>query len=124
MAFLSLLGCQTKPVEVSAPVATAQVTVERAKEEIDARGAQFIDVRTPEEFSAEHALKAQNIPLDTIETELVKLDRTKPVYVICQTGRRSQIAAETLERNGFAEIYNVQGGSSAWKKAGLPIESK
>lgn len=83
---------------------------------------QFIDVRTPEEYRSGHAPKADAFPLDTLERDLVNLDRDKPVYVICQTGRRSQKGAEILQRAGFGEIYNVAGGTSAWMNAGFPIE--
>jgi rhodanese-related sulfurtransferase len=123
--FAFAVGCQQQRIaEIPQPSAIKQVTPEIAKGEIDAKKAQFIDVRTPEEFGAEHAEKAVNMPLDKIETELVSLDRSKPVYIICQSGRRSQKAAETLEQNGFTDVYNIEGGTTAWKKAGLPLGAK
>ncbi len=121
VVFGLVVGCQKEAV-VDQPAGIRQVPVEAAKAEIDAKNAQFIDVRSPEEFGAEHAEKAVNVPLEKVETELVKLDKSRPIYVICQTGRRSQLASETLDKNGFKEVYNVEGGTSAWKKAGLPIE--
>lgn len=124
-AFAFVVGCQQRKIaEVPQPSAIRQVTPEIAKDEIDAKKAQFIDVRTPEEFGAEHADKAVNMPLDKIETELASLDRSKPVYIICQSGRRSQKAAETLEQSGFTDVYNIEGGTTAWKKAGLPLGAK
>ncbi|MCD9185001.1 MAG: rhodanese-like domain-containing protein [Pyrinomonadaceae bacterium] len=99
-----------------------QVTVQETGEAVKKENVQFIDVRTPEEYAGGHAPKAANHPLDKIETELAKLDKNKPVYVICQTGRRSQKAAETLQKAGFREIYNVKGGTSEWISAGLPTE--
>ena len=99
-----------------------QISVEQAKRAVEETGAQFIDVRTPEEYRGGHAPKAVNFPLDNLEENLVKLDKQKPVYVICQTGRRSQKAAEILQKAGFGELYNVAGGTSAWESAGLPIE--
>jgi rhodanese-related sulfurtransferase len=125
IVFAFFIGCQeAKVVEVPLPSAIQQVSPETARAEIDAKNAQFIDVRSPEEFDAEHAAKAVNIPLEKVDIELSSLDRTKPVYVICQTGRRSQIASETLEKNGFTQVFNIQGGTAAWKKAGLPITTK
>ena len=125
IVFAFSVGCQeAKVVEVPLPSAIQQVSVETAKTEIEAKKAQFIDVRSPEEFNAEHAAKAVNIPLETVETELVILDKSKPVYVICQTGRRSQMATETLEKNGFTQVFNVQGGTNAWTKAGYPTEKR
>lgn len=84
--------------------------------------AQFIDVRTPQEFSAGHAKNAVNMPLDDLEKTLSGLDAEKPTYVICQTGRRSQKAAELLQRSGFTKIYNVGGGTAAWRNSGMPME--
>lgn len=43
-------------------------------------------------------------------------------YVICQTGRRSQKGAEILQKAGFKNIYNINGGTSAWENAGFPTE--
>ena len=123
--FVFIVGCQQQKIaEIPQPSAIKQIAPEAAKTEIDAKKVQFIDVRTPEEYGAEHAEKAVNMPLDKIETELASLDRSKLVYIICQTGRRSQKAAETLEKNGFTDVYNIEGGTSAWKKAGLPLGAK
>lgn len=99
-----------------------QITVAEAKDKAVAANSQFIDVRTAEEYSSGHAVKAAHFPLDKLESELVKLDKTKPVYLICQTGRRSQKGAEILQKAGFKDIYNIQGGTSAWMEAGLPTE--
>ncbi|HNQ14760.1 MAG TPA: rhodanese-like domain-containing protein [Pyrinomonadaceae bacterium] len=101
-----------------------QVSVEDAKSAVEVDGTQFIDVRTPAEFDAEHAAKSINYPLDTIEADAAKLNKSKPVYIICQTGRRSQIAAAKLNELGFSDVADVQGGMNAWTKAGLPTEKK
>ena len=99
-----------------------QISVDEAKNTVDAKNAQFIDVRTEAEYAGGHAPKAINFPLDALETGLSKLDKDKPVYLICQTGRRSQKGAEILQKAGFTDIYNVQGGTSAWVDAGFPTE--
>lgn len=99
-----------------------QVSVEEAKTATDSENAQFIDVRTAEEYAGGHARKAVNMPLDELENYIAKLDREKPVYVICETGRRSQRASEQLQKAGFSDVYNVEGGTSAWIEAGLPTE--
>jgi rhodanese-related sulfurtransferase len=99
-----------------------QVSVEQASAATGKPDVQFVDVRTVEEYEGGHATGAINLPLDGLEKELAKLDKNKPVYTICQTGRRSQKAAELLDQNGFKEIYNVTGGTSAWRAANLPLE--
>jgi rhodanese-related sulfurtransferase len=99
-----------------------QVSVEQTNEAVTKQNVQFIDVRTVEEYKSGHAAKAVSLPLDGLEKELAELDKNKPVYVICQTGRRSQKGAEVLKRAGFTEVYNVTGGTSAWTSAELPLE--
>lgn len=99
-----------------------QISVEQAKQAVDAKEVQFIDVRTTEEYAGGHAPKAINFPLDALEKDLAKLDKDQPVYVICQTGRRSQKGAEILQKAGFTSIYNINGGTSAWISAGFPTE--
>lgn len=101
----------------------AQVSVNEAKKAIEEKkDAQFIDVRTPEEYAGGHATGAKNLPLDKLDAELAKLDKDKPVYVICETGRRSQKGSEILQKAGFKDIYNITDGTSEWKSAGLPTE--
>jgi rhodanese-related sulfurtransferase len=99
-----------------------QVSVEQASTATMKTGVQFIDVRTIEEYNSGHAAKAVNMPLDSLENELAKLDKNKPVYVICQSGKRSQKGSEILNQAGFKEVYNVEGGTSAWTAANLPAE--
>ena len=74
--------------------------------------AQFVDVRTPEEYAAGHATRAVNIPLNDLPANLDRLEKNEPVYVICQTGRRSREAADVLTKNGFKWVFNVTGGTT------------
>ncbi len=80
---------------------------------------QLIDVREPHEFVAGHAVGAINIPLGTVESAALS-DPAAPVYVICQTGGRSARATQALSAQGV-DAVNVEGGTSAWIVAGLPI---
>ena len=129
LSIFAVSGCQTASTQkaVNAPVSSAsgeikQITVAEAKLAVDATDVQFIDVRTPGEYAGGHAPKASNFPLDALEKDLNKLDKNKPVYVICQTGRRSQKGSEILQKAGFKQIYNINGGTSAWVEAGFPVE--
>lgn len=131
LAAMIFSACQSENAAAVAPKAVEnsaaqneikQISVAEARDAVKAENVQFIDVRTPEEYAGGHAPKALNLPLDNLEDDLTKLDKTKPVYVICQTGRRSQKGAEILLKNGFADIYNINGGTSEWIKAGFPTE--
>lgn len=129
LSIFAVSACQTASTETSSnALASAaqneikQITVAQAKDAAGATDTQFIDVRTEEEYRGGHAVKAVHFPLDALEKDLSKLDKDKPVYVICQTGRRSQKGAEILQKAGFKNIYNINGGTSAWESAGFPVE--
>jgi hydroxyacylglutathione hydrolase len=82
-----------------------------------------VDVREPWEYQKGHVPGAILIPLGQLSARLSELDPEKPVAVICQSGSRSQSAAALLGQRGFKTIYNVSGGTSAWKHSGLALES-
>ena len=83
---------------------------------------QFVDVRREGEYVSGHAPKADNLTLSDLHKLTGKLDKDKPIYIICQGGYRSSAATSILEQAGFTEIYNVSGGTGAWIKAGLETE--
>jgi rhodanese-related sulfurtransferase len=85
---------------------------------------QFVDVRQPGEYSAAHAHRAINLPLNSLDKNLDKLDPSKPTFVICQTGYRSSLATSMFENAGFVGVYNVAGGTAAWIEAGLTTETE
>jgi hydroxyacylglutathione hydrolase len=87
------------------------------------KGLQFVDVRQPGEFGGGHAVRTFNLPLNSLSREIDKLDPTVPTFVICQSGYRSSLATSFLENAGFAKVYNIAGGTTAWKEAGLPTET-
>jgi len=86
------------------------------------KGLQFVDVRQPGEYAAVHAYRASNLPLNTLDKSIDKLDPTRPTFVICQTGYRSSLATSILENAGFKTVYNVAGGTSAWIEADFETE--
>lgn len=83
--------------------------------------AQLIDVRTPEEYDEVHIDDAMNIDWngDNFEEEAGTLDKTKPVYVYCRSGKRSAAAAEKMRAMGFTTVYDLRGGILAWEQSGL-----
>lgn len=134
LSTLAFAGCRSAATQTESKTETkmettqtqkeiAQVSVGEAKQAIEQKkDAQFIDVRTVEEYAGGHATGAKNLPLDRLDAELAKLDKDKPVYVICQTGRRSQKGSEILQKAGFKDVYNIEGGTSEWINAKLPTE--
>lgn len=72
----------------------------------------LLDVRTPQEYKADHIPVAKNVPLDKIEG--YKPKQKSEIFVICQSGMRSKKAAQILEKNGY-DAVNVRGGMSRWR---------
>jgi rhodanese-related sulfurtransferase/transcriptional regulator with XRE-family HTH domain len=81
----------------------------------------IIDVREPKEWATGHVPGARLVPLDQLRAEPEKSLPRDNVLFVCQKGPRSLVAARVAERQGLKEIYNLDGGTSAWAKAGLPI---
>lgn len=85
------------------------------KSELKNKEKQFIDVRTPNEFKANHIKQFKNIPLAELQKKASDLSIDKEVLVICQSGMRSSNASRVLKKMGFKHITNVKGGMSAWR---------
>jgi rhodanese-related sulfurtransferase len=82
----------------------------------------LIDVRTPAEFGSVHAKGAVNHPMESFKAEQVEYARDQEIHVICQACGRSMKISQILETAGFTNIVNVEGGTSAWESAGLPVQ--
>lgn len=101
--FLRLIGKWTTPI-----------SCQKAKALL-ASGGELVDVRNPEEYAREHLPGARNIPLDRIVTTLTGAEE-RAYILYCQSGLRSQRAAQTLKRRGLGEIYNL-GAMASWDEA-------
>lgn len=77
----------------------------KANELIDS-GAMLVDVRSPEEFSRDHASNTQNMPLDDLENYVAQL-KDKTVLVFCASGARSQIAKQKLSELGIEDVFDL-----------------
>ena len=86
------------------------------------KGALLIDVRTKEEFKEKHANKAVNIPVQLLERYYKYLPKDKEIIVYCQTGSRSHMAAEFLEKKG-RKVYDVKTQED-WERELLPSSNK
>lgn len=85
---------------------------------------QILDVRTIGEYNSgyiKNALQADWNNKEQFYDRTQHLDKNKPVYVYCLSGGRSGAAAAALREKGFNAI-NLEGGMTAWKKAGKPVE--
>ena len=106
----------------------------RVAHELHQAGHRYLDVRTPEEFSAGHVPGAINIPymykvgsgmaknpsfVAEVSSHLGKYDE---IIVGCQLGKRSLMAATELLAAGFTAVTDIAGGYAAWTQNGLPTE--
>ncbi|WP_027409846.1 rhodanese-like domain-containing protein [Anoxybacteroides tepidamans] len=90
------------------------ITTNELKKELGKRNVQYIDVRTPMEFNANHIRGFKNIPLYELKKRIHELSKDKEIIVICQSGMRSTKAGKLLKKLGFKQVTNVVGGMSAW----------
>lgn len=81
---------------------------------------QLIDVRSRGEFDAGHIPAAVNLPMEQVERRLDDLNRHDPVVLVCQSGRRACMTEELL-RPHRNDLVVLEGGTSAWVAAGLPV---
>lgn len=81
-----------------------------------------VDVRSPRELSNGYIEGSMLIPFWEIAQGKRSLPKDKPILLICAVGGRSYGLGQALSRNGWPVIYNLSGGISAWKQAGLPLK--
>ncbi len=83
-----------------------------------------VDVRQEKEFAEGHLPKTRNIPLGLLANRSSEIEKAKkkPVIVVCRSGNRSKKGAITLAKNGFEQVYSMNGGVVAWQRENLPLE--
>jgi len=84
---------------------------------------QLVDVRTDAEIARGRIKGANSLPLHLLPLRLHELDRNKPTVFYCQMGGRSAQAAAFAAAQGHANVFNLQGGITAWYHAGGELEA-
>jgi len=132
LILLGLSACQ--PANTVRPVTSTPVSAETAiyhnltAKDLNAMLANkdfvFINVHIP--FAGNIAGTDLSIPYDEIDQNLSKLpaDKNAKIVLYCRSGHMSSIAAETLLKLGYTNIWNLDGGMQAWQQAGFEILSK
>ncbi|WP_316634573.1 HesA/MoeB/ThiF family protein [uncultured Flavobacterium sp.] len=93
-----------------------EVNFESVLDEINNDEVLFLDVRNEEELPKISLKNQVQIPLMNLENEIQKLNKNQTIYVFCQSGIRSKIAAELLQKKEFRKIKSIAGGVLAMKQ--------
>ena len=90
---------------------------------INHKNAMILDVRGGDEFSAGHIINAVNIEATKFSEpeKTLKKYKDKTIILCCQHGHESKRIAQSLGKQGFAEVSFLQGGISAWRNNQLPL---
>jgi len=99
-----------------------RITPQEAREMIDNGGVQVIDVRETWEFQKGHVPGAHHIPVSTVFARRAELARDRDLVFVCAVGQRSALACEMAAAAGLTRLFNIEGGTDAWVKEGLPVE--
>lgn len=90
-----------------------EVAVEEILNEIDNDEVLFLDVRNAEEVPKINFKNGIQISLLDLENEIKKLNPNQTIYVYCQSGIRSKIAVELLQKHQFKNTKSITGGALA-----------
>ena len=122
------MSCAQQPNQKSSTdqKMTMDLTVDAVKfsKAISAPDAQILDVRTAGEFKSGHianALQANWLDSKEFKNRTQHLDKSKTIYIYCQSGGRSASAQNALIQAGFT-VVNLEGGMSNWRMQAMPVE--
>lgn len=85
----------------------------------------ILDVRDQDEVSETGMIpQARWIPLNTLREHLPSLPKESPIVLYCRSGHRSYIAARILRQHAFPQVFNLNGGITAWQQQQMPRLTK
>ena len=99
-----------------------RISVNEARQLIDRGDVTIVDVREGWEYANGHIPNARHVPLARIIQDAKQNVEGDNLIFVCEVGQRSAVAAEFAAALGKQELYNLEGGTAAWRDAGLPIE--
>jgi rhodanese-related sulfurtransferase len=82
-----------------------------------------VDVSAASDFDKGRIAGSKNLPMAQFDPEhkLLAKQKERPVAVVCRTGQGSAEAAKRLLKAGFTQVYLLEGGTTAWQQAELPL---
>jgi rhodanese-related sulfurtransferase len=97
------------------------ISPEQARDKIASGEVDVIDVRDVDEWTSGHIPEARPVPLDELRANPDAALKRDSILFVCAKGMRSMTAAKLAERLGFSKLFSLDGGTAAWRQAGLPI---
>ena len=82
----------------------------------------MVDLREAHELKEGYLSGSILIPMSKLSDGSQVLPKDRPLLLICAVGGRSFGVGKYFSAKGYPEIYNLKGGISAWKRAGLPLQ--
>jgi rhodanese-related sulfurtransferase len=132
---LLLAACGSTSQEASQPARPGEevqvaggvykdVTASELKTMLESKDFFFVNVHIP--FEGDISGTDDSIPYNEIEENLDRLpqDKDAKIFLYCRSDRMSRIAAETLIKNGYTNVWNLDGGMVAWEEAGYALEGR
>lgn len=98
--------------------------IEKFEKMMNKKKNMLVDVRTPEEVSEGQIAGALNINFlgENFASEIQNLNKNKTYLLYCRSGSRTRKAADQMQKAGFKKVYMLEGGITAWKEAGKPVQ--
>ena len=120
---LLLMNAGAVPADSPGPkqapsIAPTELEARRASD----RAPLVIDVRSAGEYASGHIPGAVNVPYDEVAERIADLDTSNGVALYCMVGPRARKGEAALLAAGYHDVLHLEGGLSAWKAAGLPVD--
>jgi rhodanese-related sulfurtransferase len=103
-----------------------ECTTDEVKTRIDGGNSfHFIDIREDREFIEGRAAGSTHLGRGILERDIEHLapDKSAEIVLYCGGGYRSALAAESLQKMGYQNVFSMAGGIRAWHEAGYPMET-
>jgi thiosulfate sulfurtransferase len=94
-----------------------EVTIDQAKEQLDAGQAVFVDVRDSDSFQQARIPGALNLNNGNVQTFLQETTKDQTIVVYCYHGNMSKGATDFFLRQGFESVHSMAGGFESWRLA-------
>ncbi len=124
---VGLAACQSGGGAATVKKDTSLLDAQAFKQKMDALSNELVlDLRTHGELHSVGPIAgARNVDFNAgvLDRIIPSMDKNQPIMLYCASGGRSGEATEKLKAAGFNEVYDLKGGITAWKAAGLPIQA-